>query len=84
MYEVRYTADALKTLRRIPRTTALLIRAKVTALAADPMAAQQVKKLKGRDAYRLRVGDWRVIYEIENGRMVIIVVKIGPRGDVYD
>jgi len=43
-----------------------------------------VKKLKGRDGYRLRVGDWRVVYDIEAGKLVLIVIEIGPRGDIYD
>jgi len=41
------------------------------------------KKLQGRPGYRLRVGDWRVIYEIGKDRVVIIVMKIAPRGEVY-
>ncbi|MDR6772926.1 type II toxin-antitoxin system RelE/ParE family toxin [Azospirillum sp. BE72] len=43
-----------------------------------------MKKLKGRDGYRLRVEDWRVIYTIEAGVLVLIVIEIGPRGDIYD
>lgn len=84
MHTIRYTADALKTLRRIPRNTAELIREKVQEVANDPTAARNVKKLKGRDGYRLRVGDWRVVYDIEAGVLVLIVIEIGPRGGIYD
>jgi mRNA interferase RelE/StbE len=84
MHEISYTADALKTLRRMPRNTADLIRRKVQEVAADPANARNVKKLKGRDGYRLRVGDWRVVYDIEAGKLVLIVIEIGPRGDIYD
>ena len=84
MHEISYTADALKTLRRMPRNTADLIRRKVQEVAADPVNARNVKKLKGRDGYRLRVGDWRVVYDIEAGKLVLIVIEIGPRGDIYD
>jgi mRNA interferase RelE/StbE len=84
MHEISYTADALKTLRRMPRNTADLIRRKVQEVAADPAKARNVKKLKGRDGYRLRVGDWRVVYDIEAGKLVLIVIEIGPRGDIYD
>jgi mRNA interferase RelE/StbE len=84
MHEISYTADALKTLRRIPRNTADLIRRKTQEVAADPANARNVKKLKGRDGYRLRVGDWRVVYDIEAGKLVLIVIEIGPRGDIYD
>lgn len=84
MHSIRYTADALKILRRMPRNTADLIRQKIEEVAADPAKARNVKKLKGRDGYRLRVGDWRVVYTIEAGVLVLIVIEIGPRGGIYD
>jgi mRNA interferase RelE/StbE len=84
MYTVRYTADALRTLRKVPRNTADLIRRKVHEVAQDPAGARNVKKLKGREGYRLRVGDWRVVYDLENGELVLIVIEIGPRGSIYD
>ena len=84
MYAIRHTAAALKALRRMPRNTADLIKLKVREVAADPTAARNVKKLKGRPGYRLRVGDWRVIFTLNNDELVLIVIEIGPRGDVYD
>lgn len=84
MHTIRYTAAALKALRRLPRNTADLIRRKVEEVAVDPSNARNVKALKGRDGYRLRVGDWRVIYEIDAGVIVLIVIDIGPRGGIYD
>jgi mRNA interferase RelE/StbE len=42
-----------------------------------------VKKLKGEDAYRLRVGDYRLIYEVHDKRLLVLVVKIGHRREVY-
>ena len=84
MYAIRHTAAALKALRRMPRNIAELIRLKLREVAVDPAAARNVKKLKGRDGCRLRVGDRRVIFTIENGELVLIVIEIGPQGDVYD
>ncbi|AWJ92946.1 plasmid stabilization protein (plasmid) [Azospirillum baldaniorum] len=84
MHTIRYTAAALKTLRRMPRNTAELIRLKLQEVAADPANARNVKKLKGRDGYRLRVGDWRIVYDLESGVLVLIVIEIGPRGGIYD
>ena len=84
MHAIRYTPAALKALRRIPRNVSELIRQKVEEVAADPAGARNVKKLKGRSGYRLRVGDWRVVYDIENGVMVLIVIDVGPRGGIYD
>ncbi len=69
----------------MPRNVAVLIRSKIDALAADPYAPNNnVKKLKGSDDYRLRVGDWRVIYSLIDARLVIVVVRIAPRGGVYE
>jgi mRNA interferase RelE/StbE len=47
------------------------------------MGAANVKKLMGRPGYRLRVGDWRVIYTLDSGRLVILVLDSGARGGVY-
>lgn len=84
MYEIEYTRAALKALKAMPRNVCLQIRGKIELLAADPYAPNNnVKKLLGREAYRLRVGDWRVIYALEGGRLVIHVLAIAPRGEVY-
>lgn len=57
---------------------------KIEALAADPMVPNNnVKKLTNHPGYRLRVGDWRVVYTIHDQALLIAVVRIAPRGDVY-
>ncbi len=77
-----YRKEALKTLTRMPRPTALLIRDKVEALAENPYTTNNnVKALEGVEGYRLRVGDWRVIYRIDGD--VLEVLRIAPRGGVY-
>ena len=52
-------------------------------MAQDPFAAPGVKKLVGRDGYRLRVGDWRVLYFLDGQRLRVLVTEIGPRGGIY-
>lgn len=84
MYKIAFTTQAAKALLKMPRNTAQLIREKLNQVAVDPFASiPNAKKLQGRPGYRLRVGDWRVIYEINNDEVVIIVMKIAPRGEVY-
>lgn len=84
-YEVVYTRQALKTLRGLPRNLAQNIQAKIGQLAKAPeQLAANIKKLAGRDGYRLRVGDFRVIYTLDNGRLLITVIAIGSRGGIYD
>jgi mRNA interferase RelE/StbE len=58
------------------------IRKKIVALADDPHAPNNnATRLQGREGYRLRVGDWRVLYELNNGRLIVLDVK--PRGGAY-
>jgi len=84
MYQLFFTRQALKTLRKLPRNTADRIREKLAFLAKAPYAPNaNVTRLQNRDGYRLRVGDWRVIYEIEAEQLRILVLKIAPRGEVY-
>ena len=68
----------------MPGNTANLIRVKLTEIAKNPFAPHpNAAKLQGRPGYRMRVGDWRVIYEIQKDELVIMVLTIGPRGEVY-
>lgn len=84
MYQLTYLKRAEKALLAMPHTTALLIRDKLWKLAIDPYAPNNnVKKLQGREGYRLRVGDWRIIYEIRDDRLIVLVLDIGPRGGIY-
>ena len=84
MYRIVFTKQANRALRKMPRNTARLIREKLDQLAQDPHARNpNLTKLQGRSGYRLRIGDWRVIYELEDDRLVILVLKVAPRGGVY-
>ena len=81
--KIAYSKQAIKTLKRVPNNESTRIRSKLRQYADDPASqANNVKKLQGRDGYRLRVGDWRVIFD-END-VVIEVIKIGARGSVYE
>ena len=85
MYSVVFTKQAVRTLRRMPKNIANLIREKIDTIAVDPYAPHNnVTKLVGRTGYRLRIGDWRVIYEVQDEQLVMLVVTIGPRGEVYE
>jgi mRNA interferase RelE/StbE len=73
---------ARKVLRKMPANMARRVLDKIDAYAADPQSqANNVTALVGREGIRLRVGDWRVI--MHDGE-VLDVLKIGPRGGVYD
>ena len=80
---ISYGKDALKALRRMDRTTAKRIIAKIEQLAADPASlGDNVRALKGgAGLMRLRVGDWRVIYR---DGVVLAILRIAPRGSAYE
>lgn len=83
MKKIVYSKEAARALRRMPANTARTIQDKIALYAAEPSElANNVTKLQGREGYRLRVGDWRVIFDDE-GR-VLAVVAIRPRGSAYD
>lgn len=84
MYRIVYTKEATKTLRKLPRNVSKLIREKLDDIAANPYAQHNnVTRLQNRSGYRLRVGDWRVIYEVQDAQLVILVLKLGSRGGIY-
>jgi mRNA interferase RelE/StbE len=83
-YQVVFTKQALKMLQKMPRDIGRSIRQRLDPIAIDPFAIHPgVTKLQNRDGFRLRIGDWRVIYAIQKEKVVILVVKIASRGEVY-
>ncbi|MFC4561983.1 type II toxin-antitoxin system RelE/ParE family toxin [Nocardiopsis mangrovi] len=84
-YAFRFTAAAQRQLRAIDRPAAMRILAALTELGDDPYRADaDVKKLTGPSGlYRLRVGGYRIAYQIKDSELIILVVKVGDRRDVY-
>lgn len=83
MKEIAYNRAAIRVLKRLPAGDQDRIRSKVRQYADDPASlAANVTALKGRRGKRLRVGDWRVIFDETETAMDVIA--IGPRGSVYE
>lgn len=84
MYRVQTTRLFDKRLAGLPRQWQLRIMKKLIEVAADPYGKHNnVTKLQGRDGYRLRVGDWRVIYDVDDGSLVLLALELDTRGAIY-
>ena len=81
-YSLRIKKSAEKELRSVPKTDLARIVHRIQTLTNDPRPSGS-EKLSGEDGYRIRQGDWRVIYLIDNVAQVIDIIKIGHRRDVY-
>jgi mRNA interferase RelE/StbE len=82
MYRVIVSKSVQKQLDKLPNDVRFRVLARLSNLEANPRP-QDVKKLKGRGAWRIRVGDYRVIYEIHDRQLQVIVMMVGHRRDVY-
>lgn len=82
MYAVEFLPSAARALAKLDRAVQRRIASRVDRLAVDPRA--DAVKLRGADdVWRIRVGDYRVLYAIEDERLVVLVIKLGHRRDVY-
>ncbi|OKI56109.1 type II toxin-antitoxin system RelE family toxin [Streptomyces sp. MJM1172] len=84
-YAFRFTAAAQRQLRAIDKPAALRILAALTALGDDSFRQDaDIKKLSGPSGpHRLRVGSYRIAYQVLDGELVVLVVKVGDRRDVH-
>lgn len=81
-YRIELRPAAIKALRKIDRKDQDRIRGVIRLLADDPRPPA-ARALQGRPAFRVRVGDYRVIYTIDDGVLLVVVVTLGHRRDVY-
>jgi mRNA interferase RelE/StbE len=81
-YSVSILRSAQKSLGSLPASAQDRIIAAIERLAANPRPFV-AKKLTGRDAWRIRIGDYRVIYEISDANLVVLIVDVGHRKEIY-
>lgn len=82
IYQVRVERKAQKELSKIPEPYYSNIKTAILDLGNDPRPTE-CKKLKVRDGYRVRVADYRIIYEIQDSVLLVDVVDLGHRKDIY-
>lgn len=81
-YQVVVRSSAEKELRKIPKLDLGRIVKRIQSLADSPTPPGSIK-LEGEESYRVRQGDWRILYEIDHRSKTISVFKVGHRGKVY-
>ncbi|MEH2383859.1 MAG: type II toxin-antitoxin system RelE/ParE family toxin [Nostoc sp.] len=82
-YEVKFSRGAKKQFRKLPIDVQQRIQTKINDLAIEPRP-NGVKKLQDDDnSYRVRVGDYRVVYEVDDDVLIVTVIKVGHRSEIY-
>lgn len=81
-YTVFVERYAQKQIMKLDKKAVPVIKAAIAGLADNPRPQGYIK-LKGEEAYRIRVGNYRIIYEIDDGKITVTVVAIGHRKDIY-
>ena len=81
-YRVIIRKSVAKDLKGIPKKDVRRILSSINALADEPRPPA-TKKLSGQERYRLRQGNYRILYQIEDDRLIVCVVRVGDRRDVY-
>lgn len=82
-YRIVIKKSAAKEIEKILKKDRVKIIEKIRSLASDPHPIGS-KKLSGQEKYRIRQGDYRILYQVINEELVITVVKVGHRRDIYD
>ena len=82
MHKITLSKQADKILRKMPKNLALKIAKKIKLLSLNPHGMRNVKKLTNHPGYRLRIGDWRVVYTVNDTELIIHVIRMKTRGEV--
>lgn len=82
-YRIELTLDALRALAKLDKPVRRRIQGAIDKLAGDPRPAGMIALPGAPGAFRIRVGDYRVIYSLHEDRLLIVVIDIGHRRDVY-
>jgi mRNA interferase RelE/StbE len=82
-YTVQFKPLALRQLEKIPREAQKRLSAKIEGLRDDPYPAGCKKMADVPDAWRIRAGDYRIVYQVHRGILVVLVLTVGHRREVY-
>ncbi len=82
-YQIEFVKQAAKQFRALPAQEQERLQSKIDALATEPRPIGVIQLAGEENLYRIRVGDYRIVYSIQDAQLLVLVVKIGHRKDVY-
>lgn len=82
-YSIRYVASAAKEIRKLDRPTARRILNAIEKLSTDPLPSGRIQLKDGHGELRIRVGDYRIIYDIQDDELIVLVLRVGHRRGIY-
>ena len=83
LYSISYVPSAAKTIRRLDKSTARRLLEAIDGLAIDPRPPGCIQLKGDRGEFHIRVGDYRVVYDVQNDELVVLVLRVGHRREVY-
>jgi mRNA interferase RelE/StbE len=82
-YRIEFTPLARRQIKKLPREVQKRIIERVEELASNPRPAGVKKLVSGENLYRVRVGEYRAIYQIRDRELIVVIVKVGHRREIY-
>lgn len=82
-YQISYVASAAKALRKLDRQTARRILGAINSLADDPRPPGCITLQGGDGELRIRIGDYRVVYDVVDDELIVLILRVGHRREIY-
>ena len=82
-YELAVKPSAIRDIERLPASVQRRVLERLARIQANPRAQGSVKLAGAKSTYRVRVGDWRIVYEVDDGRHIVFVTIVAHRREVY-
>jgi mRNA interferase RelE/StbE len=83
MFQLEFTTKAAKNFKKMDKKNQVLILSKLQELAVNSKESNNIKPLKGSNYFRLRVANYSVIYVLQNDELIILIIDVNHRKDIY-
>jgi len=82
-YSIDFRPSALKALRKLPKSVRIRVAETLDSLASQPFPSGVKKLINEENVFRVRVGDYRIVYQVISDKLLILVLRVGHRKDIY-